>query len=118
MAGWRRRTPSPKQGAAGGELLAEKPDFDTLVYALAAGIPPGFVASYGQLAVLAGQPGWARRAGSAMRRAPAGLPCHRVVNSAGRTAPGWAEQRALLENEGVAFLPGGRVDMKKHRFRF
>lgn len=42
------------------------------------------------------------------------LPCHRVVNSIGETAPGWTEQRTLLENEGVTFLTNGRVDMKKH----
>jgi methylated-DNA-protein-cysteine methyltransferase-like protein len=30
-------------------------------------------------------------------------PCHRVVNHAGRTAPGWSEQRQLLEKEGVKF---------------
>lgn len=92
--------------------------FDERVYRLVAAIPAGFVASYGQLALLAGQPGWARRAGRAMSRAPGYLPCHRVVNSAGRTAPGWAEQRALLEAEGVAFLPSGRVNIKTHRYRF
>lgn len=92
-------------------------DFDRAVYELVAGIPRGRVASYGQLALLAGKPGWARRAGSALRYAPEGLPCHRVVNSAGRTAPGWAGQRILLEAEGVAFRPNGCVDMKKHRLR-
>lgn len=41
-------------------------------------------------------------------------PCHRVVNSAGRLAPGFYEQRSLLENEGVGFKENGCVDMKKH----
>ena len=43
-------------------------------------------------------------------------PCHRVVNHAGRTAPGWPEQRALLEDEGVTFKPDGHVDLKRHRW--
>ncbi|MBQ1328865.1 MAG: MGMT family protein, partial [Mogibacterium sp.] len=42
-------------------------------------------------------------------------PCHRVVNSAGRTVPGWPEQRELLEAEGVTFRKNGNVDMSKHR---
>ena len=42
------------------------------------------------------------------------LPCHRVVNVAGRTAPGWKRQRILLEEEGVAFKPNGHVDMSRH----
>jgi methylated-DNA-protein-cysteine methyltransferase-like protein len=45
-------------------------------------------------------------------------PCHRVVNHMGRTAPGWAEQRALLEGEGVTFKAGGYVDLKKHRWEW
>lgn len=41
------------------------------------------------------------------------LPCHRVVNIAGRTAPGWSRQRLLLEKEGIVFKPNGHVDMKR-----
>ncbi|MBQ8161169.1 MAG: MGMT family protein, partial [Clostridia bacterium] len=43
-------------------------------------------------------------------------PCHRVVNAAGRTAPHFEEQRALLEEEGVTFLKNGCADMKLHRW--
>ena len=43
-------------------------------------------------------------------------PCHRVVNHAGRTAPGWREQRELLEDEGVEFKANGCVDMKRHQW--
>ena len=46
-----------------------------------------------------------------MVSAPAGLPCHRVVNSAGRTAPGWPQQRELLEKEGVRFKANGCADV-------
>ena len=42
------------------------------------------------------------------------LPCHRVVNSQGRLAPNWTEQRELLEKEGIAFKKNGCVDLKKH----
>ena len=78
-------------------------------------IPPGRVASYGQVARLAGREKNARLVGQILRRAAlyGNYPCHRVVNHAGRTAPGWPEQRALLEAEGVAFLPNGNVDMRR-----
>lgn len=39
-------------------------------------------------------------------------PCHRVVNHKGRTAPGWREQRSLLEAEGVSFRDENHVDME------
>ena len=90
--------------------------FEERVYALVAVLPAGSVASYGQLAVLAGQPRWARKAGRALRYAPPGLPCHRVVNSAGRCVPGWVQQRQLLAAEGVTFKENGCVNMKKHRY--
>lgn len=86
------------------------------MYKAVAQIPRGSVATYGMLAVLAGGGQWARRAGRAMKNSPGGIPCHRVVNSAGRTVPGWAEQRKMLEQEGVRFKPNGMVDMKAHRW--
>ena len=43
-------------------------------------------------------------------------PCHRVVNHAGRTAPGWREQKMLLEDEGVEFKANGCVDMKQYQW--
>lgn len=86
-------------------------DFDAEVYDIVAQIPAGRVATYGQLARLVGMPGYARRVGRALAAAPEGLPCHRVVNAAGRTAPGWTQQRELLEAEGVRFRPGGCVDL-------
>ena len=86
-------------------------DFDAEVYDIVAQIPAGRVATYGQIARLIGMPGYARRVGRALSAAPAGVPCHRVVNAAGRTAPGWSAQRELLEAEGVRFRPGGCVDL-------
>ena len=88
------------------------------VYQLVAQIPKGNVATYGQLALLAGSPRASRIVGAAMFRAPAGLPCHRVLYRDGTLccdeAFGGKEiQRQLLEAEGVPFLPDGRVDLKR-----
>lgn len=84
------------------------------VLSLIGEIPPGRVASYGQIARLIGREKNARLVGRVLSRAEfyGDYPCHRVVNHRGRTAPGWAEQRILLENEGVVFLKNGLVDMK------
>ena len=89
-------------------------DFDAEIYDIVRQIPAGRVVTYGQLARLAGRPRWARRAGRALANAPEGLPCHRVVNSSGRLAPGWTAQRELLAREGVAFRRNGCVDLSRH----
>jgi methylated-DNA-protein-cysteine methyltransferase-like protein len=89
-------------------------------YEIVRQIPQGRVASYGQVARMLGSPRSARYVGFAMHSSPgmaAGVPCHRVVFKDGTLAPGYAfggagAQRRLLENEGVAFLSDGRVDMK------
>ena len=89
------------------------------VCALVRRIPEGKVTTYGCLALLLGMPRGARAVGTALARCsdPA-VPCHRVVDRLGGTkaafddyAPG--TQRALLEAEGVAFLPDGRADLAR-----
>ena len=97
--------------------------FDDEVYAVVAQIPAGKIVSYKQIARLIGMPGHARRVGRAMVSAPAGLPCHRVVNREGRLAPEFAfggpeEQRRLLEGEGVVVSEDGYVDMKTYCAEF
>ena len=84
------------------------------VYALVRRIPEGICISYGQIAWMLGAPRSARQVGWAMRRCPDDLPWQRVVKSDGSIAGGgYAElRRALLEAEGVPFLPDGRVDLK------
>ena len=79
-------------------------------------IPRGKVTTYGHIAVLAGWPSHARRVGRTLCYTPGAeeLPCHRVVNIVGRTAPGWSRQRTLLEEEGVTFKANGHVDMERH----
>ena len=78
-------------------------------------IPSGRVASYGQIARLIGRERNARLVGRVLSMAElyGDYPCHRVVNHAGRTAPGWLEQRSLLEAEGVVFRDNGCVDLRR-----
>ena len=78
-------------------------------------IPSGRVTTYGHIATLAGWPSHSRMVGRTLRYTPGAevLHCHRVVNRAGRTAPGWSAQRTLLESEGVVFKTNGRVDMNR-----
>ena len=86
---------------------------------IADSIPPGRVMSYGQIAELMGRPKNARLVGKIMSMQDrfGDHPCHRVVNSAGRTVPGWTEQRELLEAEGVEFKANGNVDMGRFRVK-
>ena len=76
-------------------------------------IPPGRVATYGQIARLIGRENNARLVGNVLSQASryGNYPCHRVVNHAGRTAPGWPEQAELLRQEGVRFKSNGCVDL-------
>lgn len=78
-------------------------------------IPYGKVSTYGEIARLIGREKNARLVGRVLSHAEmhGDYPCHRVVSSTGRTAPGWYEQRLLLENEGVEFLKNGNVDLKR-----
>lgn len=94
------------------------------IYAVVARIPRGRVATYGQVAALAGLPRQARLVGYAMYGLPPGtkLPWHRVINARGevsaRSDPGPSEalQRHLLEREGVRFDERGRVSLKRWRW--
>lgn len=83
-----------------------------------AGIPEGTVATYGQIAGLAGSPGAARAVGNLLKNSgDPGIPCHRVVNGQGRMAPdgtfgGNGVQERLLRAEGVE-VEQGKVDLKR-----
>ena len=81
-------------------------------------IPEGKVATYGQIAKLIGREKNSRLVGKILSRAEyyGDYPCHRVVNHDGRTAPGFSEQRWLLEREGVKFKENGCVDMKHYQW--
>ncbi len=86
------------------------------IYAVVAQIPRGKVASYGQIARLAGNPRWARVVGYALHvnPDPGHIPCFRVVNRFGEVSEAFAfggknRQVELLEREGVEFDEDGRV---------
>lgn len=90
--------------------------FPQTIYHLVQQIPRGKVTTYGQLSLMAGSPRGARIVGAALARAPEGLPCHRVLYRDGTLCcdsafGGKDVQRQMLEQEGVPFLPDGRVDL-------
>jgi len=89
------------------------------IFSVVEEIPEGRVATYGLIATLIGRESNARLVGRVLGAAEryGSYPCHRVVNSQGRLAPGWPEQRALLEKEGVRFRRNGRVDMESCLWR-
>lgn len=88
------------------------------IFSVVEEIPEGKVAAYGQIARLIGREKNARLVGKVLSRAElyGSYPCHRVVNSAGRLVPGWAEQKTLLESEGVTFRDDTHVDLKTCRW--
>lgn len=95
------------------------------IYALIQKIPAGYVATYGQVAALAGLPGHARQVGYALSALADGspLPWHRVVNARGeislRSCGSAADlrQRLRLEAEGVVFDSMGRIPLEHFRWR-
>ena len=105
---------------------AELNRFKQKVLKLVAEIPKGRVATYGQIALLAGQPRAARQVGGVLyglAEADAEtLPWHRVINAQGGISTykvGAGElQRALLESEGVEFDAQGHCELARYRFDF
>lgn len=81
-------------------------------------IPVGKVASYGQIARLAGLDGYSRMVARIMGMSSmyGDFPKYRVVTADGRCAPGWPEQKDMLKDDGVQFLKNGHVDMAKFRW--
>lgn len=99
-------------------------NFFVRVYKIVSQIPEGKVVTYGQIALLLGEPRSARIVGWAMRAAPEhlNLPCHRVVNRLGEMAPDYVfgsseVQKAILIAEGITFKENGYIDLKKHLWR-
>ena len=98
-----------------------------LIYAAVTKIPRGKVATYGQIAALAGMPRHARQAGYALAATPENvkIPWHRVINAQGRISlrlRHWDSgsddlQRILLEAEGVAFDSSGKVNLDKFQWK-
>lgn len=104
----------------------KRDEFNHKVWALVRQIPTGKVSTYGQIAALIGPPAGidpksylafgARWVGGAMANCPQDVPWQRVINSQGkvslRPGGGGAQQRQLLESEGVLFDEHDRVDLK------
>lgn len=100
----------------------EKSTFE-LIYDIVRQIPKGTVATYGQVAALAGNRRWSRVVGYAlhMNPDPEHIPCHRVVNRLGEVSKAFAfggenRQIDLLIQEGVGFQDG-RVDLQKYGWK-
>jgi methylated-DNA-protein-cysteine methyltransferase related protein len=93
------------------------------IYAVVRRIPRGKVATYGQVARLAGFANAARQVGYALHALPgkSALPWHRVINSAGRislpSVDGRLEQRFRLLEEGIMVDPSGGISLKRHQWR-
>lgn len=95
------------------------------IYAVVSRIPRGRVATYGQIARLAGIPGQARLVGYALSAldAQSPVPWHRVVNAAGAisrrssTSPMADVQRIRLQHEGVVFNANGRIKLSEVQWR-
>ncbi|MDH4130727.1 MAG: MGMT family protein [Gemmatimonadota bacterium] len=93
------------------------------IYAVVRRIPRGRVATYGQVAELAGGRVTARQVGYALHALPASttVPWHRVVNREGRISlppeSGGIEQQLRLAKEGVHTPPGGRLPLPGHLWR-
>ncbi len=85
-------------------------------------IPQGKVATYGQIAEMAGYPQQARMVGYALHSIPDDLeiPWHRVINAQGKISlseSGWGRlQRSLLEEEGIRFSANGTISLAKYRW--
>lgn len=133
-----RRTSSGNARSSNGAARSGQPNFRRLVLGLVARIPPGYVATYGQISMLAGYPRRARHVGTVLANLPPGhdLPWHRVINAQGRISPRGGEdrlggggnsrrgassrgaehrQQRLLKKEGVRFK-NGRVDLARYRW--
>ena len=93
------------------------------IYEVVRQIPKGRVATYGQIAALAGNRRWSRVVGFALHvnPDPEGIPCYRVVNRLGEVSSAFAfggenRQIALLEADGIP-CPDGSVDLAKYQWK-
>lgn len=91
------------------------------IYEVVKKIPYGRVATYGQVAIMAGNPHWSQVVGYALHvnPNPTEIKCYRVVNRFGETSKAFAfggsdVQRELLESEGIKFTDDGRIDLSEY----
>ena len=112
-----------KAGGSYDRSIVMKQNSFARIYEIVKKIPKGKVATYGQIALMAGNPRWSRVVGYALHvnPDPDRIPCFRVVNRFGEVSSAFAfggenRQIGLLRQEGVTFLEEGRVDLKKHQW--
>ena len=93
------------------------------IYEVVKQIPKGTVATYGQVAQLAGNRRWARVVGYALHvnPDPEGIPCYRVVNREGKLSDAFAfggvnQQKELLEADGIEVMDN-HVDLKRYQWK-
>ena len=105
------------------EHTPEKNNSFELIYDVVRQIPRGTVATYGQVAALAGNKRWSRVVGFALHvnPDPDGIPCYRVVNRKGEVSSAFAfgggnKQIELLEADGIP-CPDGVVDLSKYQWK-
>lgn len=120
-----RPPPRPSQAMnPAEEVIVPAPSKYQQIYAVVQRIPEGRVATYGQVARLAGLPGQARLVGYALaslRGEP--VPWHRVINAQGRISCRSEDgipdplQRLRLENEGVRFDHLGRIPLERYQWQ-
>jgi methylated-DNA-protein-cysteine methyltransferase-like protein len=94
------------------------------IYAAVKRVPRGRVATYGQIAEIAGMPGAARLVGYALNATPKGrrIPWQRVINAKGEVSrradpDDEIRQRRLLEAEGIRFDSRGRIPLERYRWK-
>lgn len=104
-----------------GEMM-EKNSYEK-IYEVVKQIPKGTVATYGQVAQLAGNRRWARVVGYALHvnPDPEGIPCYRVVNREGKLSDAFAfggvnQQKELLEADGIEVMDN-HVDLKRYQWK-
>jgi len=114
----------PRVGSGEDDCPSTPPSFREAVLAIVALVPEGRLASYGQVAALAGYPLRPRQVGMVLRGLPEGtdLPWHRVVNTQGYVPSkgrwwGAMVQIERLRSEGIPVDDRGNLDLEAHRWR-
>ncbi|OAN18552.1 hypothetical protein A3K86_06600 [Photobacterium jeanii] len=96
-------------------------DFASQIYSVVYQIPHGKVATYGDIAQMAGFPRYARQVGKLMASLPKDtqLPWHRVINAKGcisLTGEGLIRQRERLQAEGIEISEAGKLSLRRYRW--
>lgn len=96
-------------------------NFDTQVYTSVKHIPAGYVATYGDIAKMAGMPSYSRHVGKVLSRLPkdSTLPWYRIINSKGEISLQGERgeyQKKCLQHEGILVSEKGKISLKKYRY--